>query len=210
MVGDGSLNPASRRIASIDALRGFAMLWIIGAGAVFQSLAKVRPTPVTQWPAGQMEHAGWEGFHFMDLIFPLFLFLVGVVIPFTIGRRLEQGVGRRTLYLHIAKRTSVLILLGLINYGLLRFDWAQMRWSSVLGRIGICYCLASLLVIHLNSITIWVGQRFIDFRYSADFLFNGLLQHAGTLRPVLAACAVLFLKWLFLYFLHRHKIYLKA
>jgi predicted acyltransferase len=67
-----------------------------------------------------------------------------------------------------------------------------------------------LIVIGLNSITIWVGQRFIDFRDVAGFLFQGLLQYAGPAKPVLAVSAVLLLKWLFLYFLHRHRIYLKA
>jgi predicted acyltransferase len=67
-----------------------------------------------------------------------------------------------------------------------------------------------LIVIGLNSITIWFGQRFIDFSAPADFLLHGLLQSAGPLKPVLLVCSVLLLKWLFLYFLHRHKIYLKA
>ena len=65
-------------------------------------------------------------------------------------------------------------------------------------------------VIGMNSITIWVGQRCIDFTYTAGFLFNGMLQYAGAVKPVLGAFSVLMLKWLFLYFLHRNKIYLKA
>jgi len=67
-----------------------------------------------------------------------------------------------------------------------------------------------LVVIGVNSITIWVGQRCIDFNYTAGFIFDGMLQYAGAVKPVLAAFSVLMLKWLFLYFLHRHKIYLKA
>jgi predicted acyltransferase len=67
-----------------------------------------------------------------------------------------------------------------------------------------------LIVIGMNSITIWVGQRSIDFSYTAGFVFNGVLPYAGALKPVLGAFSILTLKWLFLYFLHRHKIYLKA
>jgi predicted acyltransferase len=67
-----------------------------------------------------------------------------------------------------------------------------------------------LMVIGLNSITIWVGQRCIDFSYTAGFVFDGMLRYAGLLEPVLAAFSVLTVKWLFLYFLHRHRIYLKA
>jgi predicted acyltransferase len=89
MIEYDPLYPTGRRITSIDALRGFAMLWIIGGGDVFKSLSKVRSTPLTETLSQQMEHAGWEGFHFLDLIFPLFLFLVGVLLPFSIGRRME-------------------------------------------------------------------------------------------------------------------------
>ena len=109
------------------------MLWIIGGDEVLKGLAKVWSTPATEMLSRQMEHAGWEGFRFLDLIFPLFLFLVGVLLPFSIGRRLAQGAGRKALYVHIAKRALILMVLGLVNYGLLRFDWDQMRWSTVLG-----------------------------------------------------------------------------
>jgi predicted acyltransferase len=145
---------AGARLVSIDALRGFTMLWIIGAAAVIKRLAQLYPNRVTRMLAHQMEHAGWEGCTFMDLIFPLFLFIVGVVLPFSIYRHLEKGERHGRLYLHIVKRTAVLVLFGLINYGLLRFDWPNMRWSSVLGRIGICYFFASLLVLH----TKWRSQ----------------------------------------------------
>ena len=64
------------RLGSIDALRGFTMLWIIGGGAVVQSLWHIHQTPVTEMLRLQMKHAGWQGFHFIDMIFPLFLFLV--------------------------------------------------------------------------------------------------------------------------------------
>jgi hypothetical protein len=62
----------------------------------------------------------------------------------------------------------------------------------------------------MNSITIWVGQRCIDFSYTSGYVFNGVLQYTGMLKPVIAAFSILMVKWLFLYFLYRHKIYLKA
>jgi len=95
-------------------------------------------------------YAGWQGLHFIDLIFPLFMFLVGVVLPLAILGRVERGVPRRQLYMHIAKRTAILILLGWVNYGILHFQWSEMRWSTVLGRIGICYLVAAVLLIHGN------------------------------------------------------------
>lgn len=114
------------------------------------SFFKVWPNAFTESISKNMEHAGWEGFYFMDLIFPLFLFLVGLLIPVVISNRIEKGASDRDLYLHILKRTVVLIILGFINYGLLTLDFTVIRWSTVLGRIGICYFVASLLVIHTN------------------------------------------------------------
>lgn len=136
------------RIASIDALRGFDMFWIIGGGTFFESLSKVWKNPVTETIKDQMEHVSWDGFHFEDLIFPLFLFIVGVVLPFSISRRREQGISPGVLRLHIIKRAVILILLGLVLNGLLQFNLADMRWPGVLQRIGLCYFFAALLIMH--------------------------------------------------------------
>lgn len=136
------------RVLSIDALRGFDMFWIIGGGAVFESLVHIWPNRVTETIHEQLGHVEWAGFHFEDLIFPTFLFLVGAVMPFSISRRLERGQSSLVLHLHVIKRTAVLLLLGLVINGLLRFDWATMRWPGVLQRIALCYFFAALIVIH--------------------------------------------------------------
>lgn len=145
------------RLASIDALRGFDMFWIIGGGEVFASLDGIFKSPATGFIAQQLEHVKWDGFRFEDLIFPLFLFIVGTVLPFSISRRVERGQSRRALYLHIFKRAGVLILFGLILNGLLRFNWPEMRWPGVLQRIGLCYFFAALLVMN----TKWRSQLII-------------------------------------------------
>jgi predicted acyltransferase len=136
------------RVLSIDALRGFDMFWIIGGGAIFESLVDVWKHPVTETIRVQLEHVEWRGFHFEDLIFPLFLFLVGAVLPFSISRRAERGESSLRIHLHVLRRAVVLILLGLILNGLLRFNWPQMRWPGVLQRIGLCYFFAALIVLH--------------------------------------------------------------
>jgi len=173
-----------KRLTSIDALRGFTMIWIIGAEVIVHSLFKVWPNSFTRTLTVNMTHARWEGYYFYDLVFPLFLFLVGILIPFTILRRMEAGVPKTQLYKHIIKRTLVLIFLGLVNYGLLRFDWPAMRWSSVLGRIGICYFFASLLVMH----TSWRMQAVITaailiFYYLAVMFIPVPGYGAGVLTP---------------------------
>ena len=63
---------------SLDALRGFDMFWIVGADALVEGLRKLSDGPVIQGAAKQLEHVAWAGFHFEDLIFPMFVFIVGV------------------------------------------------------------------------------------------------------------------------------------
>jgi predicted acyltransferase len=150
-------NIVGRRLVSVDALRGFDMFWIIGGGTLLANLTKVYSHPVTDAIQRQLHHVEWGGFHFEDLIFPLFLFIMGVVLPFSFTRRLERGHSRPVLYLHILKRSAIIILLGLIFNGLQRFDWAQMRWPGVLQRIGICYFFAAIIVMN----TKWRTQAMI-------------------------------------------------
>jgi predicted acyltransferase len=360
----------SARLTSIDALRGLTMFFIIGGERIFTSLEKIWPGTVTDSLSKNMEHAGWEGYYFYDQIFPLFLFLVGILIPIVLLRGREKGKDNRELTLHMAKRAGILIFLGLCNYGLLRFDWPAMRWSSVLGRIGICYFIAGLFVLHsgwrtqtlviigilagywaavkfipvpgfgtgvltpegclttwldqklipgtlgigiydrqgilstftalattmtgvlagywlctsrtgkqkslglliagvillaagwlwgkyffvsrnvwtssfvlltsgvsclavaffywfvevkgyrkwtfflvvigMNAITIWVGQRFIDFSFTTDAIFLGVSKYFGIIQPLFMAICLIGVKWLFLWFLYRKKIFLKA
>lgn len=155
--GNQSKDIASQRLASIDALRGFDMFWIIGGAVFFRRLAKVWPNSATEMIKQQVSHVSWKGFHFQDLIFPLFLFIVGVTLPFALARRAQRGQSRGGLYLHILKRSLVLILLGMMMNGLLKFEFADMRWPGVLQRIGICYFFAALVVMH----TKWPTQAIV-------------------------------------------------
>ncbi len=140
---------AGARLTSIDALRGFDMFWIIGGGEVIAALAQVRRNPFTVTLHEQMEHVPWNGCHFEDLIYPLFLFIVGLVLPFSLARRREQGQSLATLYLHCLKRSLLLIVLGSIPSGLFSFThWPMM--GGVLAHIGLCYFFAGILVIHTS------------------------------------------------------------
>jgi predicted acyltransferase len=140
--------PIGGRVASLDALRGFDMFWIIGGDAIVRSLPAVTNASWTRFLARQVEHNAWAGFTFYDLIFPLFLFIIGAVFPFSLLKRVETGKARTRVYLHIVKRTLILILLGLLAGGLLEFDFANMRWTGVLQRIGVCYFLVAVLVLN--------------------------------------------------------------
>jgi predicted acyltransferase len=133
------------------------MFWIVGGGTFIASFADVWKNPVTETIKTQLEHVVWEGFRFEDLIFPLFVFLLGVVMPFSLAKRRQKGHSLGRIYLHIVIRSAVLILIGMILNGLMKFDWENMRWPGVLQRIGLCYFFAAMIVVH----TKWRAQAII-------------------------------------------------
>lgn len=137
---------AGGRIVSVDALRGFDMFWIIGGFELFRSFDGIFHTPLTAAIEKQLHHVPWEGFQFEDLIFPLFLFIIGVVLPFSVSRRIERGDSKPKLFAHIFTRSFMLIFLGLLFNGLLDFNFENMRWVGVLQRLGQCYFLAAVIV----------------------------------------------------------------
>ncbi|MFM7036378.1 MAG: acyltransferase family protein [Planctomycetaceae bacterium] len=140
-------DPATSRLHSLDALRGFDMFWIMGGDTLATVLLDRFPSRSADTLKMQLEHVEWEGFRFYDLIFPLFLFLVGCVIPFSLQKYSSKpaaAVGR------IIRRTLLLIFLGLICNGLLNFEPGQLRWCGVLQRIGVCYGIAALLCLSLT------------------------------------------------------------
>ncbi len=156
---------ASSRVLSIDARRGFDMFWIMGADTLVKKLLALVPATTfagasTAWVAGlaeQFEHVEWEGFRFYDLIFPLFLMLVGCSIPFSLNK---LGESKPRIYMRILRRTFLLVLMGLIYNGIQNFDWDQLRWMGVLQRIGICYGIAALLAVHIGPrglFAVWVA-----------------------------------------------------
>ena len=83
--------PPPQHLLSVDALRGFDMFWIIGASSLVYALERMSSTPVTRFLAAQLEHADWEGLHFYDLIFPLFVFIVGVSVVFSLTKTLSAS-----------------------------------------------------------------------------------------------------------------------
>jgi predicted acyltransferase len=140
------------RLHSLDALRGFDMFWIIGGGALFQVIAGCIPdSRLFQVISEQMDHVAWAGFHFEDLIFPLFMFISGATIPIAILSKLERGTSKKDLILKAARRMVILVILGIIFNGTLRNGFTNARYASVLGQIGIAYFIASMILIHTHS-----------------------------------------------------------
>lgn len=139
---------ASQRLVSVDALRGFDMFWIIAAEALVQALNGMSQTPFTKFLATQLEHVEWAGFHFYDLIFPLFLFIVGVSIVLSLDRLLATS-GRKGAFLRIARRSVLLFALGVFYYGGVSRAWPDVQLSGVLPRIALCYFFAATLYVLL-------------------------------------------------------------
>jgi predicted acyltransferase len=161
------LTKKTERLKSLDALRGFDLFWIIGGGAIFEALAKFTNWPALNWWAGQLEHKYWEGFAFEDLIFPMFLFIAGVSIPFSISKRLQLGQSRKQIYWHAFTRLVLLVVLGflLANGGIQSLDFGNFRYTHVLMRIGIGCFFATVIFLNtkIRGQIIWVAGLLIGY-----------------------------------------------
>lgn len=141
------------RIASIDALRGFNIFWIIGADGAVLALRDmmVNKGPVASAIGGflgtQMSHVAWEGFRFYDFIFPLFIFITGVSVVFSLSSLVERE-GSRRAHMRVLRRSLLLYALGVLYYGGFSQHWDDIRYVGVLQRIGICYLFASLILLN--------------------------------------------------------------
>src|SRR3989442_15430654 len=126
---------ASSRLVSLDVFRGLTI-----AGMVLVN------NPGTwahiYWP---LEHAEWNGWTPTDLIFPFFLFIVGVAIPLGLGKRVERGDSRRALFIKVVYRSVIIFLLGEFLAGFPYFHFSTIRIPGVLQRIAVCYLFASII-----------------------------------------------------------------
>jgi predicted acyltransferase len=149
------------RLVSLDALRGFVMFWIMSGEHIIHALAKAVPIPVFIWMSSQLHHTEWEGITFYDMIFPIFLFVAGVSMPYSFDKKMNTaGVStpmelpskeKKKIYLSMLKRACILIFLGFIVNGLLRFDgYEQTRFASVLGRIGLAWFFAGIIYLNFD------------------------------------------------------------
>lgn len=134
---------------SVDALRGFDMMWIVGAGSLVDALNRMSQNAVTGTLAHQLEHAEWAGFRFYDCIFPLFVFLMGVSIVFSLSKAIEQGT-RTAAFRRLAQRFLLMFAVALFYSGGFRELWPDMRLLGVLNRIALCYLGGSLLFLYFR------------------------------------------------------------
>lgn len=129
------------RLVSLDAFRGLTiagMILVNNPGSWAHVYAPLR-------------HAEWHGWTPTDLIFPYFLFIVGVAIPFSFRRRMESGAARSDLFRHVVRRSLILIGLGLAMRAIPDFDVLSMRYYGVLQRIGLVYLAAASAYVYLDD-----------------------------------------------------------
>tara|TARA_R110001592_G_scaffold80132_3_gene239004 strand:+ start:796 stop:1941 length:1146 start_codon:yes stop_codon:yes gene_type:complete len=138
---------SSRRLMSLDALRGFDMFWIIGADALVASMAKVSHIGMFGFFAHQLTHAEWEGFRFYDLIFPLFLFIVGISTVFSLEQSIAKE-GKKAAYYRLLRRFAFLWFWAFIYSG--GFAQEKISFAGVLQRISYCYLITSLLYLNFR------------------------------------------------------------
>jgi len=138
--------PSPARLLSLDALRGLtvaAMVLVNNPGT---------------WRAiyPPLRHADWHGWTLTDLVFPFFVFIVGVAVPVALGPRVERS-GRAWTMARVLRRSAVIFGLGIVLNGLPTFDWATLRVPGVLQRIAVCYLVAAVLFL----VTGWRTQALV-------------------------------------------------
>lgn len=144
-----------KRLASLDALRGFDMFWILGGEKVFAALFVLTGWAGWKVAESQTLHSQWHGFTFYDLIFPLFIFLSGVAMGLS-PKRIDHlpFVDRKPIYIKAFKRLLLLCFFGVLyNHGWgtgVPLNPEEVRYASVLGRIAVAWFVAAMLVWHTS------------------------------------------------------------
>lgn len=147
MINPANIQAKSKRLASIDFFRGLTMFLLIGE---FTGLFGVLVDPqfkgtVIHAIGNQFHHHPWHGLRFWDLIQPFFMYIVGLSMPFSIGKRISRGDTQKSILSHVLKRSFLLIILGWALYcigpGKITF-----QFQNVLVQIGITYLIAFLIM----------------------------------------------------------------
>ncbi|HYG10679.1 MAG TPA: heparan-alpha-glucosaminide N-acetyltransferase domain-containing protein [Pyrinomonadaceae bacterium] len=145
--GDNLGRERAGRLVSLDVFRGLTI-----AGMILVN--NPGPSGDVYWP---LEHAAWHGWTPTDLIFPFFLFIVGVSLALAFARRAEAGGTKRDLYLKILRRTALIYAFGFLLAGFPYFNLSTIRLTGVLQRIAVCYFFAAIIFLKTN----WRTQSLI-------------------------------------------------
>ena len=161
------------RILSVDALRGAAILAIIGADGMARALKQVGGdgdgafAAFARFLGIQFSHAPWDGLRFYDVVFPLFLFTVGLAVPLSLAKR-RGGAAHGAALSRITRRALVLFVLGIAYYAWPPHEpWHDIKLAGVLQRIALCYFVAAVLFLWLSPRAIAVITAVLVAGYAA-------------------------------------------
>ena len=177
-----------KRLLSIDALRGFDMLFIMGFAGLLVAICQLFPDGDSCWLARQMSHVDWDGLRHHDTIFPLFLFISGMTFPFSAEKRQLGGATKGQLFLQALRRGLVLVALGLVYNKFFDLKLATLRFPSVLARIGLAWMFAAWLFLAFRwktraviAAVILVGYQLLLLIPAPDAAGAGPLTYEGNL-----------------------------
>ena len=153
--------PAQSRLFSLDVFRG----------ATIAAMILVN-NPGNDFPYAPLEHAKWNGWTPTDLIFPFFLFIVGVSLVLSFRSRLRRGESRRTLLVHSLRRSAIIFLIGLLLHGLPYFHLSTWRVAGVLQRIALAYLAAAVITLTTKTrgIAIWIAGLLVGYWIAMRFI----------------------------------------
>lgn len=145
---------SKERVISVDALRGFDMFWIMGGDMIFMGFDNVFHNKISGFLKVQMDHVEWLGFHFYDIIMPLFLFVVGISMVYSYRKRFSTETSDKALWKHTIKRIVILWILGMMVQGrLLSYDIDQMQfYTNTLQAIASGYLIATIIILYMPVI----------------------------------------------------------
>jgi len=158
----GQTEDSTGRLMSLDVFRGFIMFWIVGGATVVNRLLElIGDNSVTRLIAAQLKHSDWQGCTFEDLIWPSFMLMVGVSLPFAFAKRAGLGQSYSTIFFHAAKRTVILFLLGSLRESVSEKQPYLIELSSALQPIAIAYFVSFLLLRKTVKVQAIVGSSIL-------------------------------------------------
>ena len=171
----------SKRILSIDALRGFDMMWIAGVDQFLIKAGAALNNDFGAAMAAQMQHVDWAGLHIIDLVFPTFVFLAGASWPFSLASQRAKGFADRQIFWRIVKRFLILFALGLLYDNIFKFDFANCLYNSVLGRVGFGWAVAAATLLFCKRLrtVVWISVGIFAVYWLAGLLIPLVVNPPG-------------------------------
>jgi predicted acyltransferase len=150
-----AIQPGTERLVALDAFRG----------AIIALMVLVNTPGDGRHVYGPLQHAQWHGWTITDVVFPSFLWIVGVSLTLSFAKRIAAGASKSQLFIQVLRRAAILYALGLFLYGFPTFDLSTWRILGVLQRIAVCYVIASAIYLttSVRGQIIWIVGLLVSY-----------------------------------------------